>query len=206
MDPATSQHHPCLAVIDFCRAILSLNHDDLVDSVMNRLSFQDLDEIFRTMRTRCEGRLKLNRTRSKRTWLHGLSPSSETCRSLCNNSFSKPKALIPVRFTMCSSPGSLDNLGQMTAVFNSEFSEAFMLIVLPLDLRPTPRLTAKSGVEWPQLVSDKLKKKCTVRPPPSCNLKFVVFVHVPAGRQVLRPALYMTIVVHCLLVWCGYGS
>ena len=61
-----SQPHPCLAVIEFCRAILSLNRDELVDSVMNRLSFQDLDEIFRTMRTHFEGRLKLNHMHSKK--------------------------------------------------------------------------------------------------------------------------------------------
>lgn len=40
----------------------------------------------------------------------------------------------------------------MTAVFNAEFSEALMLIILLLDLRPT-RLKVKSSVQWPQLVS-----------------------------------------------------
>jgi len=33
---------------------------------MNRLPVQDLDEIFRSMRTRSEGRLRLNRRRSKK--------------------------------------------------------------------------------------------------------------------------------------------
>jgi hypothetical protein len=80
---------------------LSLNHDDLIDSVASRLSVQDLDEIFRTMRTCSEGRLRLNRRRLKRTWRHGLSLSSETLATHCEMvHFQSLKLRISVQFTM----------------------------------------------------------------------------------------------------------
>jgi hypothetical protein len=129
------------------------------------------------MRTCSDGRLRLNRKRSKddlATWL--ITMLRNTCHSLCNRSFSRPQELIPVRFSSCSSPGSLDNIDQMITVFNSEFSEAFMLIVFPLDAHPNVRCKEKIDTDWPQLVADKIKKKCaalyrdatTISTPPTC--------------------------------------
>lgn len=126
------------------------------------MTLQDLDEIFRNLRSRSDGRLRLSRHRSKSDlapWL--IKVLMNTCCALLDGTFQHPVSLIASRFSLCTSPGSLDSYDDMIGIFNSVFSVEFMLLVLPLDQRPSvDKSCLPSLPTWPQVVSETQKKNC----------------------------------------------
>ena len=169
----------CNAVNDFCDIVNDLNRDNLVDPLTKSLTTSDLDSIFRNLRTRKEGRLRLHQYHRKHdlaSWL--VTVFLNTCRALRKGRLLSTNLIVATRFKFCTSPGSLDSLDLMMKVFDDEFSEEFMCLAVPLDRRPTNVVQrAKSDVsDWSQLVPDTMKLQCaqsyrqatTWQPPAIC--------------------------------------
>src|SRR5260370_34740932 len=106
------------------------------------------------------------------TWL--VQVFHNMCFGLENGTLSFTKNIIVKCFLICTSPGSLSDIGMMMKVFDDEFTAEFMIAVLPLDVHPakqirhishkshsrqTSELTTQAKT-WPELVTEKKKKQC----------------------------------------------
>lgn len=153
LNPETSCRSPVI-VTDYCSAILNVNRELLEEKLKNNFFLLDVVAIARSLRCRPLGSFKIRRARTKNDlapWL--ISIIRNTCRSLCDGSFLNPQLPIPTRFTLCSSPGSLDSVRKIKSVFKSVFSDSFMSMVSPQDQIHPP----KADSDWPQIVSDARK-------------------------------------------------